>query len=354
MPWLSSILSNVVLASLLALTAWFVQARLRHPGVARVLWLLALVKLVTPPLVSVSLIDLPGSMACALGACHCAQHAGTTALVRDQLPWILLAVWSTGAVATLILTGRCWLRFQRLTAHARAAPPEWQTLAARLAAELSTSTPPVVLAAPGRLPPLVVPGWRRPRLLLPLDLIDKLNARQKEALLLHELLHLQRGDHLVRLLEFVVGVVYWWLPGVRSIGRRLRACEESCCDAGVIARRPRARRDYARLILDVIDFAYPPATGAPQATAMSGASDVAQRVRSILNAGNDRPATRCRRSVAALTIAMAGALLPCGLHYDFVGGSIVVAPDACESVSRDARLAGANRPVELPLFCCPR
>ena len=110
---------------------------------------------------------------------------------------------------------------------------------------------------PGRLPPLVVAGWRRPRLLLPAALLGQLNHSQSEALLLHELVHLKRGDHLVRLLELAAGVFFWWLPVVGTIGRQLRACEETCCDAAVVACLPQARRDYARLLLNVIDFADP-------------------------------------------------------------------------------------------------
>ena len=111
---------------------------------------------------------------------------------------------------------------------------------------------------PGRLPPLVVAGWRRPRILLPRDLIYRLNGSQRKALLMHELVHVQRLDHLVRILESAVRLIYWWFPLVHSIGRRLRDCEETCCDAAVLARLPQSRRNYARLLLDVIDFAEPP------------------------------------------------------------------------------------------------
>ena len=67
MPWLAWVVSNVLLALLLALAAWFVQRWLRRPAVAHVLWVLVLVKLVTPPLVSVPLGQSPGTMACTLG-----------------------------------------------------------------------------------------------------------------------------------------------------------------------------------------------------------------------------------------------------------------------------------------------
>ncbi len=132
---------------------------------------------------------------------------------------------------------------------------------------------------PGQLPPMVVPGWRRPRLLLPVSLMGKLNASQRDALLLHELLHVKRRDHLVRMLELMVGVAFWWLPMVGSIGKQLRACEEACCDAAVVARLPHARRDYARLLLDVLDFAKPlPSQAVPHVTAMS-AADLEKRLR---------------------------------------------------------------------------
>ena len=99
MSWLSWIISNVVLASLLALAAWFVQRRLRWPAVARILWVLVLVKLVTPPLVSVPLVELPGTWL-ARSARAAADSTRDTNRVRDTFLWVLLAAWSAGAVAT--------------------------------------------------------------------------------------------------------------------------------------------------------------------------------------------------------------------------------------------------------------
>src|SRR5687768_7979923 len=100
MLWLSWIISNVALASLVALVAYFVQRRLRWHAVARILWVLVLVKLVTPPLVSVPLGATSGGLACALGVCGCGQHAQTLTLVGNTLPWVLLAAWMVGAGAT--------------------------------------------------------------------------------------------------------------------------------------------------------------------------------------------------------------------------------------------------------------
>jgi beta-lactamase regulating signal transducer with metallopeptidase domain len=355
MPWLSWILSNVALASILVLMAWFVQRRLRRPAVARILWVLALVKLITPPLLSVPLFKSPSNLACTLGACNCGPHAQMQSFVRDTLPWISLAIWSAGAGTTAWNAWRRWAHFRGLLSHASPAPPQWHSLASRLASELSLRRAPEILAVPGRLPPLVVPGWRRPRLLLPAALLGTLSTAQQKALLLHELVHIKRGDHLVRLLELTVAVAFWWLPGIGIIGRQLRACEEACCDAAVVAHLPQARRDYARLLLDVLDFANPlPQPAVPQATAMSVASDIEQRLHSILFAGKRRGRTW---PAGALAVIMACAILPCKLHFDLVGRPAPAAADlseVCEPAAAAIPATAALRQVEmLSPFCCP-
>jgi bla regulator protein BlaR1 len=349
MPWLSCIVSNVLLASLLALAAWLMQRWLRRPAIAHILWVLVLVKLVTPPLVSVPLQETPTITACENGTCGCGPHVQTTA--RNTLPWILLAAWSVGAAATGWAAWRRWTRFRHLLAHAVPAPAEWQSLTARLSTELSLRRPPEILVVPGRLPPLVVPGRRRPRLLLPMALMGRLTGAQRTVLLLHELIHLQRRDHLVRLLELAVRVVYWWLPVVSLISRQLRTCEESCCDAAVVAWQPQARRDYARLLLDVVDFVAPPPRALEHATAMNSAHDLERRLRAILGTS---PRTPPKWPVGVFAVGLACAIVPCELHYDWVRAPAPAASAAREPATGPTPLSNGDRDGDPPkVFCCP-
>ena len=353
MPLLSWVVSNVTLALVLALAAWVVQRWLRRPAVAHVLWVLVLVKLVTPPLVTVPLGPPPGPAACALGTCGCDHHSPAQTIVRGTVPWVLLAAWSAGAGTTAWVAWRRWARFRRLTARAGPVPPEWQSLAARLTSDLSLRCPPDVLAVPGRLPPLVVPGRLRPRVLLPAGLLGQLDAPQRAALLLHELVHIKRRDHLVRVLELAVGVAYWWLPVVGLIGRRLRSCEETCCDAAVVARLPDGRRDYARLLLDVIDFADPlRGRPAPQATAMSAADDLERRLRAILDPARVARRTRLGEVIA---VGLACAILPCELHFDFAGRPAPVTTTAVQEPAEGATRLPSDDRRNAPFkeLCCP-
>lgn len=308
------IASNILLASLLALAACFVQRLGRH-SFARVLWALVLVKLVTPPLVSVPVAELPNSVACVLGECGCEEHMGSLASVPPMLPWVLL-VWFVGASVMVGAACRRWTGLLRLLAHARPAPHNDQLLTGKLASRLSLKNVPEVLIVPGRLPPMVVPGWCKPRLLLPEGLMSQLSSSQKTALLLHELTHIKRGDHLVRILELAVGVVYWWLPVLGVVGRQLRICEESSCDAAVVTHLPHARHDYAQLLLAGLDIADPlPPQAIPQATAMSAAQNLELRLRRILD---PTPSVRRRWPIGILVVSLACVILPCRLHCDYV------------------------------------
>ena len=350
MSWLSCIISNIVLALFLAMFAWFVQRWLRQYAVARILWLLVLVKLVTPPMVNLQLGVSAGTTACALGTCACGPHVQEQTIL-GTLPWVFLAIWLAGAGVTGWIAWRRWSQFGRLLEHATPAPLVWQALAARLTGELSLRRPPEILTVPGRLPPLVVPGWGRSRMLLPKALLGELNASQRVALLTHELMHIKRGDHLVRMLELIVVVAYWWLPIVASIGRQLRACEETCCDAAVVARLPGARRDYAQLLLDVLDFANPlPPEAVSQATAMSAGDELEQRLRSILHPA---PGSRRARPVGAMALGLACAILPCGFQYDLAGAPAPVAASAEIKPAAGTPVPDGNLDIDLSIHCCP-
>ena len=108
-------------------------------------------------------------------------------------------------------------------------------------------------------------------MLLPAALWQRLNEKQRDSLLLHELAHLRRRDHWVRALELVVLGLYWWCPLAWWAQRELREAEEECCDAWVMWLLPQAGRAYATALVETLDFlaqarpALPPAaTGVGQ------------------------------------------------------------------------------------------
>jgi beta-lactamase regulating signal transducer with metallopeptidase domain len=110
-----------------------------------------------------------------------------------------------------------------------------------------------------------------PRLILPARLWDLLDSDQRDALLVHELAHLRRRDHWVRVLEAAVTLLYWWHPAVWWARRGLHEAEEWCCDAWVLWTLPRAARSYATALLLTVDFLSETPTAVPV-----GASGIAR------------------------------------------------------------------------------
>jgi beta-lactamase regulating signal transducer with metallopeptidase domain len=190
-------------------------------------------------------------------------------------------------------------------------------------------------------------------MLLPAELINRLNHSQRLALLVHELAHIKRGDPWVRILELLVSVAYWWLPAVGACGRRLRACEERCSDATVVALLPDARQDYARLLLDVVDFTSPlPLRSLPGATAMSAlAHELEHRLRAILES---KKSSRYPLPSAAVAIGLACAILPCHLGWNFarVDPSAIPLVDRA-TASNATPTATSVHSVDLSTLCCP-
>src|SRR5262249_5037859 len=152
------------------------------------------------------------------------------------LPWasLALAAWATGTVLWLALAAWRAGRFQRLLRFARPAPAWLGNEAALLARRLGLRHCPGAWLVRGQGSPGAWPVGGGVRLFLPADLLDRLTEGQRQALLVHELAHLRRRDHWVRLLEVVTGALYWWHPAVWWARRELREAEEQCCDAWVV------------------------------------------------------------------------------------------------------------------------
>jgi hypothetical protein len=221
-----------------------------------------------------------------------------------------VAIWLAGAAAYWLVAGRRLVRLYRLLGELPPGPPELQERVRALAARLGLARPPLAWLVPGPapLPPLVVALVGRSRLLLPEPLWRGLSPAQRDALVLHELAHLRRGDHRVRWLELLVLGLYWWNPVAWWASRRLRQAEELCCDAWVVWASPESAGDYATALVETV--AYLSAVPCRPLAGVSAASpvvDLERRLRMILAARTPR---RLSRPAGAVLVLTGLALLP--------------------------------------------
>jgi beta-lactamase regulating signal transducer with metallopeptidase domain len=278
-------LGNALVALVLAVVALIVGLACRRPAVAHALWLLVLIKLVTPPLLSVSLPwpeeraqaheepllavtveEVPFEDAEEAFVEAPADFVPTEAIApmedipTPEIPYsapswqsVFGLVWLAGSLLWFaIATRRLW-RFARLLRHARPASAALTERVAALSRTLGLRMPPHILLVQGHLSPMV---WAlgRVTLLVPAKLVTKMSATALDTLLAHELAHIRRRDHWVRWLELVGLGLYWWNPVVWLARRELRQAEELCCDAWVVRCLPDARRVYATALVDALDF----------------------------------------------------------------------------------------------------
>jgi uncharacterized protein (TIGR03435 family) len=134
-----------------------------------------------------------------------------------------------------------WLRRWR---HIRAAR--------RAATPLNLNLPIPVMSSSARLEPGVF-GIRKPVLLLPEGIAERLTPDQFEAVLAHELCHARRQDNLTAAIHMVVETIFWFHPLVWWIRARLVEERERACDDEVLNVVSDARV-YAEGILNVCKF----------------------------------------------------------------------------------------------------
>ncbi|MFO0843804.1 MAG: M56 family metallopeptidase [Gemmataceae bacterium] len=371
-------LANAVCAAALAVPAFLVGRYARRPALAHALWLLVLLKLVTPPVFRPNLAWLPADTPreaakdvvtfaeepaglSRRGLPDCSSPVFVSVPTGAQPPRAMVVrqvtsaapsdvvlapvrasgkatvlvtvppldvkplpvergpqadpaggladlavlVWLTGAVLFL---GRALFfaaGFHGLLRHGRAAPAYIQRQAEELAMELGMRRCPRVWLVPGPLPPMVWGVWSA-RLLFPEGLLTRLSEGERASLLTHELAHVRRRDHWVRLLELACVTLFWWFPLVWWARKQLQAREEECCDAW--AAGAVAPRVYATAILEAVDFL---AEARPRLPAMASALDSKGALRERLTLILTAPAPRRLGWPARLAVAaLAAAALP--------------------------------------------
>jgi beta-lactamase regulating signal transducer with metallopeptidase domain len=264
-----------VLAALALLASRWLGLR---PVARHALWLVVLVKLVAPPIVSwpwASPLVWPSPKAAPEGtgpslssgevhapalpksgadapAWPAVRYAPSSRVRFPDLVLIgrgLLGVWG---VATAALALRQIVRVVRFRRRFRWAVPApgWLAAEAQQIGQRMGVRAPEILVFPGPTTPML---WflGRPTLLVPERLVETLAIVAWRGILAHELAHLLRRDHWVRRLELAAGLLWWWSPLYWLTRRRIDAEAELACDEWAVRAVPDGRLAYAEALLEI-------------------------------------------------------------------------------------------------------
>ena len=302
---IATLLSNAVTASVLAIAVFAISKYIRHHFVVHGLWILVLLKLITPAVVSLPftiafddswlafdshlvLKDSADDDRTAGDARHAVagnseavsvtpevnghgsmfenpvSSAGSGSLITvlrhalrsepQSIIAMLLLIWFAGSSAYIIRLLRRYFRFCRFLRNNEQVDEELISEGYDLAYKMGLKRPPRVRVLRGAFSPMLCGIGRGLTLILPMDLLHRLTPEGRATLVVHELAHYARGDYLVRILETVVTAIYWWHPVVWWVRHELETVEEDCCDSRVLTEFPGQPRHYAEAILDAIDF----------------------------------------------------------------------------------------------------
>lgn len=339
-------IATAILAAVLGALGWPLR---RRPGVQHALWLIVLIKFVTPPVVvwpwSVQDFARPWLPATASRLERAAEQSHSSAASADALavlpaaltatelshreslsprdtsairasgpvgastvhPRFSLAVaaqglfwgWCLGSVAAVLIQLRRVRQVRLLIRRGTPAPRHLTDEIERLSHVLRLR--PVRTVLVGSLASPFVWCLGRLRLVWPEALSSECEVRRARGVIAHELAHIQRRDHWVAWLELAAGLVWWWNPVFWFVRHRLRLAAELACDALALAALPAERRAYAELLLE-LSSSFKSGTPAPVLGVSTGAPcSFERRLSMILSEG-------VTGKVSALGVLLAGLL----------------------------------------------
>ena len=344
--WLGhAILSNVVVALLLATVATIVGWRLRHPAMAHGLWLLVLIKLITPPIlqlpipvpawmnfvpvsrsevaVSRSEVAVERSEVAVSRSIHSVKIGADSSADRrypdfvftnsdvfnfknedstigktDAFPsdsgqaygWLdavlvtLILLWFLVSITLMIRSMMRSIRFARVLEEEGREEPRASEIGQQMADASCVAKCPRIRLVSANLSPMLFGFGRWATIVIPDGLWQELSTPQKRAMLAHELSHFRRWDHWVRGLELIVGSLFFWLPLVRVARNQIERMEETCCDLNAVQALENDRRLYAESLLHVVDYISQRGGRMPSlASGMRPSITLEERLRSIMN-----------------------------------------------------------------------
>jgi len=344
-------LSNGCLSLALAIVAMAVGAKARRPHLAHLLWLLVFIKLLTPPIVRIPIVTIPTQGETAVVINDNSQPGpqindshqfdiDTQSTAWNHARVWLPPIWLVGSVIVFAFSIVRVFRFSSLlAAKSEATRQDLQTATVEIAHRLGLNRIPTILTTSARISPMVWWAGGKVRIVIPKALLDQMDTQQWKWILAHELAHVRRRDYLVRWLEWLACVFFWWNPVVWWAQRNLRAAEEICCDELVISRLNPKPKTYANSLLSAVEFLAGPVFRPPaMASEINSGGFLERRFKMIVS---NKPQQSNTRWLQVCVLLCAVVVLPLGIasaaDYEAVGRRLRAAVAAGELTGEEAR-----------------
>jgi len=194
---------------------------------------------------------------------------------RDALPWLVEA-WLLGvAFFSLRSAGGFWLLERERRRQSSKVGGRVLEMCRWLQGRLGLDRAIDYCQCEWLQAPAVI-GWFRPVVLLPVTALTGLTGDQLQAVIAHELAHIQRLDPFVNVFQVFVETLLFYHPAVWWVNRRIRAEREHCCDDVAVSLCGNAV-EYARALTLMEEW-----RSAPSLAMAANRSPLTQRIVRVL------------------------------------------------------------------------
>lgn len=221
----------------------------------------------------------------------------------------VIALVLLATVRLLVLSGA----MRRLRNLGNAAPrvddPALDGILQELCGQLGVRRPIELREGPPGCVPMTFGGWR-PIVVVPRELLGSPDSLR--TVLMHELIHVRRGDAVWALLDCLVAAVFAFHPLVWLLRRGIQRCRETSCDAEVLRSGDVPVTRYAQLLVRT-HAAHRIAMDGLTARMYAQPSSLKQRLETMRRLANSRRSARAHGGVAATAgFLFTGLALACG------------------------------------------
>ena len=258
---------SIVVALALLIDLFLVQrnwSRIRY-----VLWLLVVMKMLTPPVVS----SPTGIFSIAQMTCEVPSDCGVVVLdgwlntfqgailSYPRTMMIGVGIWLTGVAALFAVWAIRLRAVSRKPSSASDSIARCKRIIQEIADDLGIEANPHVAVTTSNFGPAVY-GLFRPSIVIPESVLDHVSDEELRPILAHELIHIVRRDTWVGLLQLLAAILWWFHPLAWIAIRRLSNSLEVVTDDDVVCAGVN-EHDYAHSLLSVIESGLesPPVTG---------------------------------------------------------------------------------------------
>ena len=257
-------------------------------------------------------------------------------------PWFVFAlcIWAAGCLWRAINIVQSWRKTRQLIKASQpiaSLPIDRATGLNELDCEVRVSA---ITHSP------LVAGLIKPVIVLPADLLKRLNLEQLRPIILHEWAHIRRRDLWTVMLQEAIAIVFWWSPVMRLFNRKIYITRELACDMRA-ARDLANPKQYAQCLLECARLMVTRRHDVLAMGMFRKKQDLNQRVDHVMKMQSGKVYNSVLSVVACFMLVAAGLVVATEVDKKIIIAkqANIDSPSAKEAFERAQRVAAGNDAV---------